>query len=56
VKDYGAQMISDHSAANEKLKALARSKNITLPANPSVAEMDAKSKLEALCGQSFDKS
>jgi putative membrane protein len=56
VKDYGAQMVKDHSAANEKLKALAHSKNITLPANPSVAEMEAKAKLEALSGQSFDKS
>jgi putative membrane protein len=56
VKDYGAQMVKDHSAANEKLKALARAKSITLPANPSVAEMEAKSKLEALSGQSFDKS
>jgi predicted outer membrane protein len=56
VKDYGAQMVKDHSAANEKLKALAQSKNITLPANPSVAEMEAKAKLEALSGQSFDKT
>jgi putative membrane protein len=56
VKEFGAQMVKDHSAANEKLKALAQSKNITLPANPSVAEMEAKSKLEVLSGQSFDKS
>ena len=56
VKEFGAQMVKDHSAANEKLKALAQSKNITLPANPSVAEMEAKSKLQVLSGQSFDKS
>lgn len=56
LKDYGAQMVKDHSATNDKLKALAQSKNITLPANPSVAEMETKSKLEALSGQSFDKS
>src|SRR3984957_3906009 len=54
VKDYGAQMVNDRAAANEKLKALAQSKNITLPANPSVAEMEAKSKLEALSGQDPD--
>jgi putative membrane protein len=36
--------------------ALAQSKNITLPANPSVAEMETKSKLQVLSGQSFDKS
>ncbi len=56
VKEFGAQMVKDHSAASEKLKALARSKNITLPANPSVAEIEAKSKLEVLSGESFDKS
>jgi putative membrane protein len=56
VKEFGAQMVKDHSAANEKLKALARSKNITLPANPSVSEIETKSKLQVLSGQSFDKS
>ena len=56
VKDFGAQMVKDHSAANEKLKAIAQSKNITLPANTSVDEMAAKEKLKALSGSSFDKS
>jgi putative membrane protein len=56
LKEFGARMVKDHSAANEKLKALAQSKNITLPANPSVEEIEAKSKLQVLSGQSFDKS
>jgi putative membrane protein len=56
VRDFGAQMVKDHSAANEKLKSLAQSKNITLPANPSVAEMEVKSKLQVLTGPAFDKS
>jgi putative membrane protein len=56
VREFGAQMVKDHSAANEKLKALAESKNITLPANPSVEEMTAKAKLQVLSGDSFDKS
>ncbi len=56
VKDFGAQMVKDHSAVNEKLKVLAESKNITLPANPSVVEMEAKSKLQVLSGPAFDKS
>lgn len=56
VKEFGAQMVKDHSAANEKLQALAQSKNITLPATPSVAEIETKSKLQELSGQSFDKS
>ncbi len=56
VKDFGALMVKDHSAANEKLKTLAESKNITLPANTSVEEMAAKAKLKALSGTAFDKS
>lgn len=56
VKDFGAQMVRDHSAANQKLQALAQSKNITLPANPSVSEMETQSKLQVLSGQTFDRS
>jgi putative membrane protein len=56
VKEFGAMMVKDHSAANEKLKAIAESKNITLPANTSVEEMAAKAKLKVLSGPSFDKS
>jgi putative membrane protein len=56
VKDFGALMVKDQSAANEKLKSLAQSKNITLPATTSVEEMVAKDKLKALSGPSFDKS
>jgi putative membrane protein len=56
VKEFGALMVKDHSAANEKLKAIAESKNITLPANTSVEEMAVKAKLKVLSGSSFDKS
>ena len=31
VKDFGAMMVKDHTAANDKLKALAASKQVTLP-------------------------
>lgn len=56
VKDFGAMMVKDHSAANEKLKSLAESKNMTLPAHPSATETVSKTRLEALSGDSFDKS
>ena len=56
VKDFGAMMVKDHSAANEKLKSLAASKNITLPASPSVGQMASKTKLNVLSGDTFDKS
>jgi putative membrane protein len=56
VKDFGAMMIKDHSAANDKLKAIADRKGIKLPASPSVAQMATKTKLEVLTGTAFDKS
>ncbi len=36
VKDFAAMMVKDHTAANDTLKSLAASKNITLPSSPSV--------------------
>lgn len=56
VKDFGAMMVSDHTTAGEKLQAIAASKNIELPTSPSVGQMAAKTKLEVLSGNTFDKS
>jgi putative membrane protein len=56
VKDFGAHMIKDHTAANDKLKALAATKNISLPTSASVGQMATKAKLEVLSGDTFDKS
>ncbi len=56
VDDFGAMMVKDHSAANEKLKAIADSKGIELPSSPSVAQMATKAKLDVLTGSTFDKS
>jgi putative membrane protein len=56
VKDFGAMMVKDHTAANDKLKGIADSKNIKLPTSPSVAQMASKTKLEVLTGKTFDKS
>jgi putative membrane protein len=56
VKDLGAMMVKDHTAANNKLKALADSKNISLPTGSSVGQMANKAKLEVLSGETFDKS
>jgi putative membrane protein len=56
VKDFGAMMVKDHSAANDKLQGIAASKNITLPTSASVSQIAAKAKLEVLSGDTFDKS
>jgi putative membrane protein len=56
VKDFGAMMAKDHSAANDKLQALAASKNFSLPTSASIGEMATKAKLDVLSGDTFDKS
>lgn len=56
VKEFGAMMVKDHSAANEKLKSIAASKNISLPTSASIAQTASKAKLEILSGKTFDKS
>jgi putative membrane protein len=56
VKDFGAMMVKDHSAANEQLQSLAASKNITLPTRTSVGRMATKAKLDVLSGDTFDRS
>jgi putative membrane protein len=56
VKDFGAMMVKDHTAANEKLKAIAAAKGIDLPSSASVGQMATEGKLKLLSGETFDKS
>ncbi|MGH8140324.1 MAG: DUF4142 domain-containing protein [Steroidobacteraceae bacterium] len=56
VKDFGAMMVKDHTAANDKLKSIATAENIDLPGKSSVAQLASKAKLELLSGDTFDKS
>jgi putative membrane protein len=56
VKEFGAMMVKDHTAANDKLKALAASKQVSLPDSPGMMQKASKTKLNMLSGDSFDKS
>jgi putative membrane protein len=56
VKEFGAMMIKDHSAANEKLKALAAAEQVSLPDSPSLMQKASKAKLSMLSGDSFDNA
>lgn len=56
VKDFGAMMVTDHSKANDELKALAKSKNITLPTVIDRDEQKVKDNLSAKSGADFDKA
>ena len=56
VEDFGTMMVKDHTAANDKLKDVAASKNISLPTSASMGQMAIKAKLEVLSGDTFDQS
>lgn len=56
VKDFGAMMVKDHSAANDKLASIASSEGVSLPKTSGASQMASKTKLEAMSGDSFDKA
>lgn len=56
VKNFGAKMVEDHAAANEKLMALAESKKIKLPKEPDAKHKAMQKKLSAKSGAAFDKA
>lgn len=56
VKRFAAMMIKDHSEIGEKLKALADSKNITLPDSMSNRHQKEKERLQKKNGAAFDEA
>jgi putative membrane protein len=56
VKDFGAMMTQDHSAANDQVKALASQRNITLPDSVSDDKRKDKDDLAKKSGADFDKA
>ena len=56
VREFGAMMVKDHSAANDMLKKVAMTKGIELPTGSSVTQKAAKAKLGVLTGDTFDKA
>jgi len=56
VKDFGAMMVTDHSKANDEMKALAKSKGIVLPDAIGSDEQKTKDDLSAKSGADFDKA
>ena len=55
VKEFGRMMVTDHTKANTKLKAIAGKKNVTLPAAPTGKHQTHISDLTAKKGADFDK-
>lgn len=56
VKSFGEMMVTDHTAANDKLKSLAMSKNITLPDSMGTDARKHYDELQKKTGRDFDKA
>lgn len=54
VKQFGGHMVTDHTKANDELKALAAKKSVDLPAEPTPAQKADAAKLQAMSGNAFD--
>lgn len=55
VKQFGQQMMADHTRANNELKQLASKKNVTLPTDVGAEHKESMEKLSKLSGAEFDK-
>ena len=56
VKKFGQRMVDDHGKANDELKTLAQSKNITLPAQVDPKDKAFADKLSKMSGEQFDRA
>lgn len=56
VKQFGQQMVDDHSKANDELKQLASSKGITLPTDLDAKHQAIYDRLSKLDGAAFDRA
>ncbi|HEX8524219.1 MAG TPA: DUF4142 domain-containing protein [Tepidisphaeraceae bacterium] len=56
VKDFGQQMVTDHSRANEQLMTLAQSKGVDVPKELDKKEQKTYDRLTKMSGADFDKA
>jgi putative membrane protein len=56
VKDFGKMMVMDHTKANSELMAIAKTKNISLPAGLDAGHQAKSDSLSKLSGKDFDNA
>jgi len=56
VKDFGAMMVRDHTKANNELKALAATKNVSVPASMTEEHQEHVTGIGKKSGKDFDKA
>lgn len=55
VKAFGRRMVEDHTAANEKLKQVARERSLTLPTELSAEHRQHRDQISRATGAEFDR-
>jgi putative membrane protein len=55
VRKYAQRMVKDHSAADQKLKAIAAKQSLQLPQSLDQEHQSLKTKLQSLKGEDFDR-
>jgi putative membrane protein len=56
IKEFANMMVTDHGKANTELMAIAKTKNITLPAAPDSTHIKKMDDLSKMSGKDFDKA
>ena len=56
VKNFGQQMVTDHTNANDQLKDLASKKSLTLPTSMDAKDQATYDRLSKLSGPEFDRA
>jgi putative membrane protein len=56
VRQFGQQMVTDHTQANQELQMIARQQNLTLPDKPDAESRAKEQKLQASTGTAFDSA
>ena len=54
IKEFGKQMVDDHTKAGNELTSIAQRDGVTLPSEATKAQQDAAQKLSAKSGHAFD--
>jgi putative membrane protein len=56
VRSFGQQLVTDHSAANQKLTSLASGMGVTPPTEPSKKHQSDAAKMAKMSGAAFDRA
>jgi putative membrane protein len=56
VKEFGEQMVTDHTKANDELQAVAAKKNVTLPTDLDAKQAAVRDRLAKESSKKFDRA